>query len=77
MLTVAGFVAIALAVGVMVAVAIAKAQSKHDFACSHCGKAFQPKWTQLVFEIHAFDKHRLKCPHCGRMGFCTDQGKTY
>lgn len=77
MLTAAGVVVIALAVAVIVAVIIAMVQSKHGFACPSCGKMFQPKWTQMVFEIHAFDKHRLKCPHCGMTGFCTDQGKTY
>ena len=68
-------VAIALLIAAAIAIAVAKAQSKHVFTCRHCGKDFQPPWTQLLFEVHAFNEHRLKCPHCAKKGFCTDKGK--
>ena len=68
-------VVIALLIAAAVTVSVAKAQSKHVFVCRSCGKDFQPQWTQLVFEIHAFNEHRLKCPHCGKKSFCTDKGR--
>ena len=77
MLTITGFVCLVLIIAAIIAVAVAKAQSKHTFICHNCGKEFQPQWTQMVFEVHAFDKHRLKCPYCKKTDFCTDQGKAY
>lgn len=64
-----------LLIAAIIAAAVAKAQSTHTFVCHNCGKEFQPKWTQLVFEVHVFDKHVLKCPHCGKRDYCTDQGR--
>lgn len=69
-------VGLILLLAAAIAVAVAMAQSKHTFSCPNCGEEFQPQWTQLVFEVHAFNQHRLKCPHCGKTGFCTDHGKT-
>lgn len=70
-----GFICIILAAAAALVMIVAKAQSKHDFACANCGNTFQPKWTQLVFEVHAFDAHRLKCPFCKRTTLCKDIGK--
>ena len=55
---------------------IAKIQSKHSFKCGHCGKEFEPNWTQMVFEIHVAKDHKIKCPHCNVKDFCKDQGKS-
>ena len=68
-------IAIALLIAVIAAVAVAKAQSTHIFTCHLCGKEFHPEWTQLLFEIHAFNEHRIKCPYCNKKVFCTDKGK--
>lgn len=70
-----GFVIAVLFIAAAIAVSVAKAQSRHWFACPRCGKMFQTKWTQLIFEIHALDKHRLKCPYCDKTCFCTDKGR--
>lgn len=75
MLWIAGLVILLLIVAAIAAVAVARAQSRHAFACPNCGREFRPRWTQLVFEVHAFDQHRLKCPHCGRADFCRDLGR--
>lgn len=60
-------------VGIIVIVGIV--QSQHTFACGNCGKEFKAKWTQLLFEYHAFEEHDLKCPHCHVKCMCTDKGK--
>jgi len=54
---------------------IARILSRHRFRCRHCGKVFQPKWTQMLFEIHALNDYKLVCPSCGVKDFCEDQGK--
>ena len=70
-----GCVCVILLIAAAAAAAVAKAQSAHTFSCPNCGKEFHPKWTQLLFEVHALDKHRLKCPFCRKTDFCTDHGK--
>ena len=50
--------------------------SKHYFVCRNCGETFQPKWTQMCFNVHVLDEHALKCPHCGVKDLCGDKGKT-
>lgn len=75
MLTTIMIIGAALLIAAVVTVVVAKVQSTHFFACQNCGEEFQPKWTELMFEVHAFNEHRLKCPHCGRKDFCTDTGK--
>lgn len=61
---------------VITCVLIAGIQSKHSFKCRNCGKEFQPKWTQMIFEIHVLDEHKIKCPFCNIKDFCQDKGKT-
>lgn len=68
-------IGIALLIAAAITITVAKVQSRHFFTCRHCGEAFQPKWTNLMFEAHAFNEHRLKCPHCGKTDFCTDTGR--
>lgn len=65
------FIVIAIVAGVL----IAKAQAKHYFYCKHCGKTFQPKWTQMIFEIHVANEHKIECPYCKVKDFCEDRGK--
>lgn len=69
------FEGIALLAAAAAVVLVAKAQSRHVFSCPRCGAEFHPRWTQLLFEVHAFSKHRLKCPRCHETDFCTDCGK--
>lgn len=75
MLGIAGLIALLLIAAAVAAVMVAKAQSRHYFACPNCGKEFRPRWTQLVFEVHAFEQHRMKCPYCHRTDFCRDLGR--
>ncbi len=77
MLQTAIIVGFILLIAAIVAISVAKAQSRHTFVCHSCGKEFRPRWTQLVFEVHAFDKHVLRCPHCNQKDYCTDQGKKF
>lgn len=60
---------------VALVVVIAISQSKHTFVCGECGKEFNPKWTQLIFEVHSFDEHVVVCPHCHKRSFCKDIGR--
>lgn len=75
MLTTIMFIGFALLIAAVITMAVARAQSSHYFACHNCGEEFKPHWTQLMFEVHAFNEHRLKCPHCGKTSFCTDTHK--
>ena len=75
MLATITIISVVLLIAAVITVAVAKAQSTHYFACHNCGKEFKPQWTQLMFEVHAFNEHRLKCLHCGKTGFCTDTQK--
>ncbi len=68
--------AILILAAVAVCLIIAKRQSGHTFLCKHCGKTFQPKWAQLVFEIHVLDEHKIRCPHCNEKDFCKDKGRS-
>lgn len=64
-----------IVIAVFTCLFIAKKQSKHYFKCKHCGKMFQPKWTQMLFEIHSLNEHNIECPYCKVMDFCEDKGK--
>lgn len=61
-------------IAVIICLIIAKIQSKHYFKCKNCGKEFKPKWTKMVFEIHAMNEHKIKCPFCNVKDFCEDKG---
>lgn len=70
-----GLVMVILLIAAVIAVAVARAQSRHMFSCPNCGGEFQPRWTQLIFEVHVMDEHRLTCPLCKTTGFCKDHGR--
>jgi len=72
-----GVIVISTAISVVAAILGGVAGSKHYFVCRNCGKIFQPKWTQMCFNVHVLDEHMLRCPHCNVKDFCGDKGKNY
>ncbi|MGX8850916.1 hypothetical protein [Amedibacillus sp. YH-ame10] len=60
---------------ILVGILKGKRLCKHTFLCRHCHKEFHPRWTKIIFEIHAFDEFQLECPYCKTKDFCKDLGK--
>lgn len=42
--------------------------SKHTFRCASCSREFRPKWKELIFAVHSYDRYEIKCPFCGKKG---------